>query len=235
LLRVHDIDVYYGDVQILNKISLEVEEGEIVSLVGANGAGKTTLVRTVSGFLKPKRGSITFMGQRIDYLFPHKVAELGLVQVPEGRKLFPSMSVIENLIMGAYLPEPKRKREGSLKWVTELFPILKNRKNQAAGSLSGGEQQMLAIGRALMLQPKLLILDEPSLGLAPLIVKQIFSLVEEINRKGTTILLVEQNVSKSLKSSNRGYILENGKVTMSGTGQELLADPHTKKAYLGLK
>jgi branched-chain amino acid transport system ATP-binding protein len=235
LLRVHDIDVYYGDVQILNKMSLEVEEGEIVSLVGANGAGKTTLVRTVSGFLKPKRGSITFMGQRIDYLFPHKVAELGLVQVPEGRKLFPSMSVIENLIMGAYLPEPKRKREGSLKWVTELFPILKDRKNQGAGSLSGGEQQMLAIGRALMLRPKLLILDEPSLGLAPLIVKQIFSLVEEINRKGTTILLVEQNVSKSLKSSNRGYILENGKVTMSGTGEELLADPHTKKAYLGLK
>jgi branched-chain amino acid transport system ATP-binding protein len=235
LLRVHDIDVYYGDVQILNKISLEVEKGEIVSLVGANGAGKTTLVRTVSGFLKPKRGSITFMGQRIDYLLPHKVAELGLVQVPEGRKLFPSMSVIENLIMGAYLPEPKREREGSLKWVTELFPILKGRKNQGAGSLSGGEQQMLAIGRALMLQPKLLILDEPSLGLAPLIVKQIFSLVEEINRKGTTILLVEQNVSKSLKSSNRGYILENGKVTMSGTGEELLADPHTKKAYLGLK
>jgi branched-chain amino acid transport system ATP-binding protein len=235
LLRVHDIDVYYGDVQILNKISLEVEEGEIVSLVGANGAGKTTLVRTVSGFLKPKRGSITFMGQRIDYLLPHKVAELGLVQVPEGRKLFPSMSVIENLIMGAYLPEPKREREGSLKWVTELFPILKDRKKQEAGSLSGGEQQMLAIGRALMLRPKLLILDEPSLGLAPLIVKQIFSLVEEINRKGTTILLVEQNVSKSLKSSNRGYILENGRVTMSGTGEELLADPHTKKAYLGLK
>jgi len=235
LLRVHDIDVYYGDVQILKAISLEVKESEIVSLVGANGAGKTTLVRTVSGFLRPSRGSITFMGQRIDHLFPHKVAELGLVQVPEGRKLFPSMSVIENLIMGAYLPEPKRKREGSLKWVTELFPILKDRKNQGAGSLSGGEQQMLAIGRALMLQPKLLILDEPSLGLAPLIVKQIFGLVEEINRKGTTILLVEQNVSKSLKLSNRGYILENGKVTMSGTGEELLADPHTKKAYLGLK
>ena len=235
MLRVHDIDVYYGDVQILKAISLEVKESEIVSLVGANGAGKTTLVRTVSGFLRPSRGSITFMGQRIDHLFPHKVAELGLVQVPEGRKLFPSMSVIENLIMGAYLPEPKRKREGSLKWVTELFPILKDRKNQGAGSLSGGEQQMLAIGRALMLQPKLLILDEPSLGLAPLIVKQIFGLVEEINRKGTTILLVEQNVSKSLKLSNRGYILENGKVTMSGTGEELLADPHTKKAYLGLK
>ncbi|MGA2464385.1 MAG: ATP-binding cassette domain-containing protein, partial [Thermodesulfobacteriota bacterium] len=144
----------------------------------------TTLVRTISGFLKPKRGTIIFMGQRIDHLFPHKVAELGLVQVPEGRKLFPSMSVIENLIMGAYLPEPKRNRKRSLKWVTELFPILEDRKNQAAGSLSGGEQQMLAIGRALMLQPKLLILDEPSLGLAPLIVKQIFGLVEEIKRKG---------------------------------------------------
>jgi len=235
LLAVKDIDVYYGDVQILNKISLEVKEGEIVSLVGANGAGKTTLVRTISGFLKPKRGTIIFMGQRIDHLFPHKVAELGLVQVPEGRKLFPSMSVIENLIMGAYLPEPKRNRKRSLKWVTELFPILEDRKNQAAGSLSGGEKQMLAIGRALMLQPKLLILDEPSLGLAPLIVKQIFGLVEEIKRKGMTIMLVEQNVSKSLKLSNRGYILENGKVTMSGTGEELLADPHTKKAYLGLK
>jgi branched-chain amino acid transport system ATP-binding protein len=235
LLAVKDIDVYYGDVQILNKISLEVKEDEIVSLIGANGAGKTTLVRTISGFLKLKRGSITFMEQRIDHLFPHKIAELGLVQVPEGRKLFASMSVIENLVMGAYLPGPKRNRQGSLKWVTELFPVLKDRKNQGAGSLSGGEQQMLAIGRALMLQPKLLILDEPSLGLAPLIVKQIFGLVEEINRKGTTILLVEQNVSKSLKLSNRGYILENGKVTMSGTGEELLADPHTKKAYLGLK
>lgn len=175
------------------------------------------------------------MGQRIDHLFPNKIAELGLAQVAEGRKLFPSMSVIENLIMGAYLPEPKRNRKRSLKWVTELFPILEDRKNQEAGSLSGGEQQMLAIGRALMQQPKLLILDEPSLGLAPLIVKQIFGLVEEINRKGTTIMLVEQNVSKSLKLSNRGYILENGKVTMSGTGEELLADPYTKKAYLGLK
>jgi len=235
LLKVNDVDVYYGDVQILNRIPLEVKEGEVVSLVGANGAGKTTLVRTISGFLKPKMGTIIFMGQRIEHLFPNSIAELGLAQVPEGRKLFPSMSVIENLIMGAYLPGPKRNRQGSLKWVTELFPILEDRKNQGAGSLSGGEQQMLAIGRALMLQPKLLILDEPSLGLAPLVVKQIFGLVEEINRKATTILLVEQNVSKSLKLSNRGYILENGKVTMSGTGEELLADPHTKKAYLGLK
>jgi len=157
------------------------------------------------------------------------------VQVPEGRKLFPSMSVIENLIMGSYLPEPKRNREGSLRRVMELFPILEDRKNQVAGSLSGGEQQMLAIGRALMLQPKLLILDEPSLGLAPLIVKQIFSLVEEINRKGTAILLVEQNVSQSLKLSDRGYILENGRIVMSGTGREILADSHAKKAYLGLK
>lgn len=235
MLTVEEIDVYYGDVQILKKVSLEVREHEIVSLVGANGAGKTTLVRTISGFLRPNRGTIIFMGQRIDHLFPNKIAELGLAQVAEGRKLFPSMSVIENLIMGAYLPEPKRNRKRSLKWVTELFPILEDRKNQEAGSLSGGEQQMLAIGRALMLQPKLLILDEPSLGLAPLIVKQIFGLVEEINRKGTTIMLVEQNVSKSLKLSNRGYILENGKVTMSGTGEELLADPYTKKAYLGLK
>ena len=235
MLAVRDLDVYYGDVQILNKIFLEVKEGEIVSLVGANGAGKTTLVRTICGFLKPKGGTIIFMGQPIDHLFPNKIAELGLAQVAEGRRLFPSMSVIENLIMGAYLPEPKRNRKKSLKWVTELFPILEDRKNQAAGSLSGGEQQMLAIGRALMLQPKLLILDEPSLGLAPLIVKQIFGLVGEINRKGTTIMLVEQNVSQSLKLSNRGYILENGKVAMSGTGEEILADPHTRKAYLGLK
>jgi branched-chain amino acid transport system ATP-binding protein len=235
LLAVRDLDVFYGDVQILSKIFLEVKEDEIVSLVGANGAGKTTLVRTISGFLKPERGTVLFMGQRIDHLFPNKIAELGLAQVAEGRKLFPSMSVIDNLIMGAYLREPKRNRERSLKWVTELFPILEDRKNQAAGSLSGGEQQMLAIGRALMLQPKLLILDEPSLGLAPLIVKQIFSLVEEINRKGTTILLVEQNVSQSLKLSNRGYILENGKIAMSGTGEAILADSHTRKAYLGLK
>jgi len=235
LLSVKDLDVYYGDVQILDRISLEVNGDEIVSLVGANGAGKTTLVRTISGFLKPERGTVLYMGQSIDHLFPNKIAELGLAQVAEGRKLFPSMSVIENLIMGAYLREPKRNRERSLKWVTELFPILEDRKNQAAGSLSGGEQQMLAIGRALMLQPKLLILDEPSLGLAPLIVKQIFSLVEEINRKGTTILLVEQNVSQSLKLSNRGYILENGKIAMSGTGEAILADSHTRKAYLGLK
>jgi branched-chain amino acid transport system ATP-binding protein len=235
LLTVKDIDVNYGDVQILNKISLEVHEGEIVSLVGANGAGKTTLVRTISGFLKPKRGTIIFMGQQIDHLFPDKIAQLGLAQVAEGRKLFPSMSVIENLIMGAYLPEANRNRKRSMKWVTELFPILEDRKNQAAGSLSGGEQQMLAIGRALMLQPRLLILDEPSIGLAPLIVKQIFGLFEEIKRKGMTILLVEQNVSMCLKLSDRGYILEHGKVTMSGTGEELLADPNTKKAYLGLK
>jgi branched-chain amino acid transport system ATP-binding protein len=235
LLTVEDLDVYYGDVQILKKVSLEVKEREIVSLVGANGAGKTTLVRAISGFLRPARGSILFVGRRIDHLFPNKVAELGLVQVPEGRKLFPSMSVVENLIMGSYLPEPKRNRRESLKRVMELFPILEDRKQQVAGSLSGGEQQMLAIGRALMLQPKLLILDEPSLGLAPLIVKQIFGLVEEINKKGTSILLVEQNVSQSLKLSNRGYILENGKIAMSGTGREILADSHAKKAYLGLK
>ena len=235
MLTVEEIDVTYGDVQILKNVSLEVKEHEIVSLVGANGAGKTTLVRTISGFVKPKRGSLLFMEQQIDSLYPHQIAERGLVQVPEGRKLFPSMSVIENLIMGSYLPEPKRNREGSLRRVMELFPILEDRKNQVAGSLSGGEQQMLAIGRALMLQPKLLILDEPSLGLAPLIVKQIFSLVEEINRKGTAILLVEQNVSQSLKLSDRGYILENGRIVMSGTGREILADSHAKKAYLGLK
>jgi branched-chain amino acid transport system ATP-binding protein len=232
---VNELDIYYGDVQILNKISLEVKEGEVVSLVGANGVGKTTLVKAISGFLKPKRGSIIFMGQRIDPLPPNKIAKLGLLQVPEGRKLFTSMSVIDNLIMGGYLPGPKRNRKGTLKWVMELFPVLEKRKDQVAGSLSGGEQQMLAIGRALMSQPKLLILDEPSLGLAPLIVKQIFDLIKEINGKGTTILLVEQNVSQSLKLSNRAYVLENGKVAMSGIGEELLAHPHTKKAYLGLK
>jgi branched-chain amino acid transport system ATP-binding protein len=235
LLEVNELDIYYGDIQILNKISLEVKEGEIVSLVGANGVGKTTLVKAISGFLKPKRGSIVFMGQRIDHLPPNKIAKLGLLQVPEGRKLFTSMSVIDNLVMGGYLPEPKRNRRGNLKWVMELFPVLEKRKYQVAGSLSGGEQQMLAIGRALMSQPKLLILDEPSLGLAPLIVKQIFDLIKEINGKGTTILLVEQNVSQSLKLSNRAYVLENGKVAMSGIGEELLAHPHTKKAYLGLK
>ena len=235
MLTVKDLDVYYGDVQILKKISLEVKESEIVSLVGANGAGKTTLVRVICGFLKPKEGTITFRGRRIDHLLPNRIAEIGLAQVAEGRRLFQSMSVIENLIMGSYLPEPKRNRERSLKWVTELFPILEDRKNQRAGSLSGGEQQMLAIGRALMLQPKLLILDEPSLGLAPLVVRQIFGLVGEINRRGMTIMLAEQNVSQSLRLSNRGYILENGKVAISGTGEEILADSHTKKAYLGLK
>lgn len=235
MLAVNDIDVYYGDVRILNGVSLEVKEGEIVSLVGANGAGKTTLVKAVSGFLKPKKGSILFINQRVEMLNPDNIAELGLVQIPEGRRLFTSMSVRENLLMGSYLPEPRRNRKSSMEWVMKLFPILQERRSQTAGSLSGGEQQMLAIGRGLMSQPKLLILDEPSLGLAPLIVKQIFELVKEINRNGTTILLVEQNVSQSLKLSSRAYVLENGRITMSGTGEELLVNSHVKKAYLGLK
>jgi branched-chain amino acid transport system ATP-binding protein len=235
LLKVDQIHVAYDEVRVLNGLSLRVEEGEIVCLVGANGAGKTTTVRTIAGFLHPFKGAVTFMDQHINQLPPSKITEIGISHIPEGRRLFSSMTVRENLMMGSYLPEPRKKRKETMEWIIELFPILGERSNQIAGTLSGGEQQMLAVGRGLMSLPKLLILDEPSLGLAPTLVHLILRTIEQINDRGTTVLLVEQNVAQSLKLSHRAYILERGQVVMEGTGKELLADPHTQKAYLGLK
>lgn len=235
LLKLDQIQVAYGEVQILYGVSLDVEENEIVSLVGANGAGKTTTVRSIAGFLHPFRGAIVFAGLRIDHLNPNKIAEIGISHVPEGRRLFSSMTVKENLMMGSYLPMPKRRRKETMEWMMQLFPILKQRNHQTAGTLSGGEQQMLAISRGLMSHPRMLMLDEPSLGLAPRMVHLILDTIRQVNIKGMTVLLVEQNVSQSLKLSHQAYILERGIVVLEGTGNELLANPHTQKAYLGLK
>jgi branched-chain amino acid transport system ATP-binding protein len=234
LLRIRDIDVAYGDVQVLHGMSMEVEEGEIVALVGANAAGKSTTLNTVSGIIRPRRGAIEFEGRPIDHMPPYEIVTLGLVQVPEGRKLFPYMTVLENLDLGAYSREARRARSKTLETVFAMLPRLEERQSQLAGSLSGGEQQMLAIGRGMMSLPRLIMLDEPSLGLAPLLVKQILETVKEANSRGTTVLLVEQNVQHSLKLAHRGYVLENGRVVLAGKGDDLLADPHQKKAYLGM-
>ena len=234
MLKVTQIDVSYGQVQVLRQVSFDIEDKEIVCLLGSNGAGKTTTVNTISGILQPQKGSILFRGREIAGVTAHERVEMGLVQIPEGRKIFPTLSVIENLEMGSYLKGPKSVRQKSLAMVIDLFPILERRKKQSAGTLSGGEQQMLAIARGLMTIPRLLILDEPSLGLAPIVVDEIFRVVEKINHEGVTILLVEQNVSQALSLSNRSFVLEEGRVALSGTGKDLLADPHVKKLYLGL-
>ena len=234
MLRVENINTFYSSIQVLRDVSFDIQEGEIVSMVGGNGAGKTTLLKTISGLLSPRLGTIHFLGERIDRLPPYKIVEKGAIQIPEGRKLFPPLTVLENLKLGAYLPSNKEKRAESLKRVFQIFPILEERKDQLAGTLSGGEQQMLAIGRGLMSLPKLLMLDEPSLGLAPLMVKEIFRVINAINKQGTTILLVEQNVKQSLALANRGYVLENGRIVLSGNSDELLRNEHTKKAYLGM-
>ncbi len=234
MLKVIHIDVSYGQVQVLRQVSFDIEEKEIVCLLGSNGAGKTTTVNTVSGILQAQKGSIVFNEREITGVSAYERVEMGLVQIPEGRKIFPTLSVIENLEMGSYLKKPKSMRQKSLGMVIDLFPILQNRKKQSAGTLSGGEQQMLAIARGLMTIPKLLILDEPSLGLAPIVVNEIFRVVEKINHEGMTILLVEQNVSQALSLSSRSFVLEEGRVALSGRGKDLLADPHVKKLYLGL-
>jgi branched-chain amino acid transport system ATP-binding protein len=234
LLDVSGIDVAYGDVEVLHGLSATVKEGEIVALVGANAAGKTTSLNTISGVLRPRRGSIQFRGQRIDRLQPYEIVALGIVQVPEGRRLFPYMTVLENLELGAYAQEARQQRAKSLEMAFGLLPILKDRQDQLAGSLSGGEQQMLAIGRGLMALPRLLMLDEPSVGLAPLMVRQILETVRDVNARGTTVLLVEQNVQHSLRLAHRGYVLENGRIVLEGKGADLLASPHLKKAYLGV-
>ena len=233
MLELEGVDVFYGDLQALRGVSLRVESGEIVTLVGGNGAGKTTMLRTVSGLLRPRRGEIRFEGRRLDRLPPDRIVEAGVVQVPEGRKLFPSLTVRENLELGAYTRRSRPARARTLEDVMARFPILRERAAQRAGSLSGGEQQMCVIARALMARPSLLMLDEPSLGLAPMVVQEIFRIIREINARGVTVLLVEQNVRQALATSQRGYVLENGRIVLSGTGQELLESEQTLKAYLG--
>ena len=234
MLKVEKLNVRYGDVQVLHGVALEVSEKEVVTIVGANGAGKSTLLKTVAGILRPSAGTIWFGGERIDHLSSHHIVDRGLVRIPEGRKIFPSLSVLENLELGSYLSRAKARRSETLHKVFGLFPILKERSQQMGGTLSGGEQQMLAIGRGLMSLPRLLMLDEPSLGLAPILVREIFRTVREINTQGTTILLVEQNVFNALDMANRGYVLENGRVVLQGNSVELLGNEYMKEAYLGV-
>ena len=233
MLKIDNIDVDYGAIHALKGISLEVNEGEIVTLIGANGAGKSTTLRTISGLLKPKTGSITFLGQSIAGVRAHEIVKKGISQVPEGRRVFAEMTVMENLDLGAFVRKDKAGIQQDLKHVFELFPRLEERKNQSAGTLSGGEQQMLAMGRALMSRPKLLLLDEPSMGLAPLLIKEIFNIIVDINKSGTTVLLVEQNANMALSIANRAYVLETGRITLSGKAQDLAASEDVRKAYLG--
>lgn len=234
MLNVTDAVAGYGKIRVLNGVSFEVKEGELVSILGANGAGKTTLLRSISGLIPMWSGTIEFYGERIDRMPPDEIVKKGLVQVPEGRKLFPHMTVLENLELGAYTPEARKQKDKNLQEVFELFPILRERVKQAAGSMSGGQQQMLAIARAMMSSPKLLILDEPSIGLSPLLTQQMFDIVSEIKQRGVTVLLVEQNVQHALSLSDRGYVLENGRTVLQGTGNELLQNDHLRAAYLGI-
>ena len=235
MLKVDSIDVAYGDVQVLHEVSLDIQEGELVAVIGANGAGKTTLLKTISSLLSPIKGSISFEDEAISSLNPDRVVAKGIVQVPEGRLLFPDMSVRENLEMGAYLEKDKNTVNERFDSVYELFPVLKDRTTQMAGTLSGGEQQMLAVGRGLMAGPKLFMFDEPSLGLAPMLVQSIFDRVQHINKTlGVTVLLVEQNVRQSCEISDRAFVLENGRMVLHGTGLEMLENDHVREAYLGL-
>ena len=232
MLKVNDINVYYGSIHAVKNVSFEVNEGEIVTLIGANGAGKSTVLNTVSGLLRSRTGSITFLGRDINRMPPHAVVEQGLAQVPEGRRVFQNMTVQENLEMGAYTQKTNRI-SGDLEQVFDQFPRLRERRRQIAGTLSGGEQQMLAMGRSLMSHPRLLMLDEPSMGLAPILVEQIFDIIRTLHQDGTTILLVEQNAQKALSVATRAYVLETGSVILAGTGEELSRDNRVKKAYLG--
>jgi branched-chain amino acid transport system ATP-binding protein len=235
MLKVNGVDVSYGDTQVLFDVSLDIQTGELVAVIGANGAGKTTLLRTISGLLKPKAGSISFEDDTVSSRPPHHIVAGGIVQVPEGRLLFPNMTVRENLGLGAYLVKDKALIEERLRSVYNLFPILEERADQLAGTLSGGEQQMVAIGRGLMAGPKLLMLDEPSLGLSPKLVQQVFKLVSRINEEmGVTVLLVEQNVRHSCEICSRAFVLENGRVVLYGAGREMLENDHVRRAYLGL-
>jgi branched-chain amino acid transport system ATP-binding protein len=233
MLTISGLNVYYGVIHALKDVKIEVEEGQIVALIGSNGAGKTTLLRTISGLIKSSSGSIMYLGKDILTVPAQKLPAQGLVQVPEGRRIFAGLTVYENLLMGAYLRKDKAGIQEDLKKVYARFPILASRKNQNAATLSGGEQQMLAISRALMAKPKLLLMDEPSMGLSPILVKEIFKIIKEINEQGTTILLVEQNAYQALKVANKAYVLETGTIVLSGTGKELLESPEVQKVYLG--
>lgn len=233
MLEVKDLNVHYGVIHALKDVSMEVKEGEIVSLIGANGAGKTTLLHAISGLLKKTSGDIIFLGKSLNKTSAKNIVKEGITQVPEGRHIFSGMTVYENLIIGAYLRNDKEGIKEDLKDIYQRFPILEQRSSQDASTLSGGEQQMLAMGRALMARPKILLLDEPSMGLAPILVKEIFSIIKDINEKGTTVLLVEQNARMALSIANRGYVMETGKIVMSGTGAELVESPDIQKAYLG--
>lgn len=233
MLEVKDLQVYYGVICALKGISFEVNEGEIVSLIGANGAGKTTMMQSVVGIIPKKSGTVMFDGKDITKMPCHKIVQQGMTQVPEGRRIFQELSVYENLMMGAYTVRNQQRFKEDLESVFERFPRLAERRNQIAGTLSGGEQQMLAMSRALMIRPKLLMLDEPSMGLAPILVDQIFEIIKELNKQGTTILLVEQNANKALEISDRAYVLETGQITLSGTGAELASSDEVRKAYLG--
>jgi branched-chain amino acid transport system ATP-binding protein len=234
LLELEGVNAYYGRIQALRKVTIQVEKGEIVALIGSNGAGKTTTLRTISGLMHPNAGTIRFEGSEITHTRPSRIVELGISQSPEGRRLFPRMSVVDNLFMGAYTRTDKPGIASDMDRVFKLFPRLQERRSQIAGTLSGGEQQMLAMGRSLMARPKLLMLDEPSLGLAPILVETIFSIVREINSQGTTVLLVEQNAHKALEVAHRGYVLETGVVVQTGPGRDLLASEEVQKAYLGM-
>ena len=233
MLKVDNLSVHYGMIQAVRDVSFEVNEGEVVSLIGANGAGKTTILRTLSGLVRPSAGKIQFLGKEIQKLPAQKIVAGGLSQVPEGRHVFPGLTVLENLEMGAFLKKNREENQANLKKVFSRFPRLEERKNQDAATLSGGEQQMLAMGRALMSTPKLLLLDEPSMGLAPIFIQEIFDIIQDIQKQGTTVLLIEQNANKALAISDRGYVLETGKIVLSGTGKELASSEEVRKAYLG--
>jgi len=235
MLKLSNVQTFYGKIQALRDVSMEISEGEIVTLIGANGAGKTTTLMSVSGIVPPRSGEIIFEDQPIQAMSPHKIVDLGICQVPEGRRIFPYLTVSENLDMGAFIRSDKDAIQQDIEYIFDLFPILSERRHQAGGTLSGGEQQMLAISRALMARPRLLLMDEPSLGLAPLIVKQIFEIIRKINAENnTTIFLVEQNATLALKVASRGYVMENGRITLSDSSKNLLANEEVKKAYLGL-
>ena len=233
LLEIKDLEVNYGVIKAIKGVSFDVNEGEIIALIGANGAGKTTILHTITGLIQAKKGSIVFDGKELTKTPPHKIVSMGMAHVPEGRRIFQQLSVLENLKLGAYTRKDKSEIASTLKMVYERFPRLEERKNQVAGTLSGGEQQMLAMGRALMSKPRIILMDEPSMGLSPLLVSEIFDIIKVINESGTTVLLVEQNAKKALSISDRAYVLETGKITLSGDAKDLINDESVKKAYLG--
>ncbi|MGI6109421.1 MAG: ABC transporter ATP-binding protein [Eubacteriaceae bacterium] len=233
MLKVENLNVYYGKIHAIKGIDFEVQDGEIVTLIGANGAGKSTTLKTLSGLLRPTEGTITFNNQDITKIKPHKIPGLGIAQVPEGRQVFADMSVLENLAMGAFIRDDKEGIQKDLDQIFDYFPRLKERSKQSAGTLSGGEQQMLAMGRAMMTRPKLILLDEPSMGLAPILVDEIFSMIKTINKNGTTVLLVEQNANKALQIADRAYVLETGNIKLSGKASDLMANDEVRSAYLG--